>query len=583
MHPRNQSRRRDRRALRAALAGLATMALAAGAALVPSAAYAAGDRSIEGWMQPKGEIGLAEGQVTAHPGSQLSQIFPTVDPDTTGSFAASGSADSIGADFAYRIVERGVPTAYWIKGSVDWDGGPAGVCDIYRLQDGNLVEVDAANDSPYACTHETESRDNRAIVKFAVTSLVWATVRGTITPTGAISLDEAWYESLNQKAELNGTTIGDGTTDALASGQTSSWVVYRRNAEGGEGAKMDFGYRIIENGKPTPFYVVGHTTNTRDGLGYDHDAACDIYLGEPLAGGVKQHYSPYHCASNGSNVDGRADWKVDFTVSALPYTPVTEKHLAQQLITESCVNSESYCSYVPFSMVDVIKDPVVVGTPITNNGYVEQSESHEVSHTREITNIWELKWSVSYTWAKVFKASMEFGYERKEMEATEWKDSIEMNVEGRSVGWYELSPAYQHVTGDYMVRHNGVDYRILNSTFDIPKLFEQQSTIPGELEFKCKWLDEEEKRPGCAPAGSVGGGDPDTEAPGIEEPRPTTPADSGAATPTKASVASATDAAGLAHTGTDLTVPLIIGLGTLLAGLGAVLAVRLRRRATGGN
>lgn len=555
------------------------MALAAGAALLPSAAYAAETRSIEGWMQPKGEIGLAEGQVTAHPGSDLSQVYPSIPPDEMGAFIASGTADSIGADFAYRIVERGVPTDYWITGSAAWVSSPSGVCDISRSEGGTLVKVDADNDSPYACTREYESRDNRAIVKFTVTSLVWATVRGTITPTGVVSLDQAWYESLNTKAELNGQTITDATTDALASGQTSSWVVYRRNAEGGEGAKMDFGYRIIENGKPTPFYVVGHTTNTRDGLGYDHDAACDIYLGEPLNGGVKQHYSPYHCASNGSNVDGRADWKVDFTVSALPYTPVTEKHLAQQLITESCVNADSDCSYVPFSMVDVLKDPVVVGTPITNNGYVEQSSSHEVSHTREITNIWDLKWSISYTWAKVFKATMEFGYERKEMEASEWKDSVEMNVEGRSVGWYELSPAYQRVTGDYMVRHNGVDYRIVNSTFDIPKLYEQQSTIPGELEFKCKWLDEDEKRPGCAAAGSVGGVDPDTENPGTGQPQPTTPAGTGA--PSK--VTQSTDAAGLASTGTDLTLPLVIGLGTLIAGLATVLAVRLRRRATGGD
>lgn len=580
MHPRNDSRRRDGRARRAALAALATVALAAGAALVPSAAYAAGDRSIEGWMQPKGEIGLADGQVTAHPGSQLSQIYPTVDPNTTASFAASGAADSIGADLAYRVVERGVATDYWIKGSVVWDSTPGGVCDIYRSEGGTLVKVDPDNDSPYVCSLETESRDNRSIVKFSVTSLVWATVRGTITPTGVVSLDKAWYESLNKKAELNGQTITDTTTDALASGQTSSWVVYRRNAEGGEGAKMDFGYRIIEDGKPTPFYVVGHTTNTRDGLGYDHDAACDIYLGEPLDGGVKQHYSPYTCTSKGSNVDGRADWKVDFTVSALPYTTVKDKHIAQQLITESCVNAESYCSYVPFSMVDVLKNPVVVGTPITNNGYVEQSESYEVTHTREITNIWELKWSISYTWAKVFKASMEFGYERKEMEASEWKTSIDMAVEGRSTGWYELSPAYQRVTGDYMVRHNGVDYRIVDSTFDIPKLYEQQSTIPGVLEFKCKWLDEDETRPGCAPAGSVGDGEqPGTEEPGTGEPQPSTPADAG--TPSKAP--QSTDAAALAQTGSDPTLPLMIGLGTLLAGLGAVLAVRLRRRATGGD
>lgn len=530
-------------------------------------------------MLPKGEIALAEGEVTAQPNTDLSQVFSTATPDAMGGFHASGSASSIGADFAYRIVERGVPTPYWIKGSAQWVGGASGVCDISRSEGGSLVPVDAANDSPYACDHETESRDNRAIVKFTVTSLVWATVRGTVTPTGAVSLDKAWYESLNQKAELNGTTITDDTTDALASGQTSSWVVQRRNAEGGDGARMDFGYRIVENGRTTPFYVVGFAENKRSSE-FEHTSECHIYLGDPLTGGVKQGYSPYECTMHGLNVDDRGDWRVDFTVSVIPYTPVTQKHLAQQIIEQSCVSASSHCSYVPFSVVDVLHDPVVVGTPLKNDGYVEQSTSHEVSHMREITNIWELKWEVSYTWAKVFKASMEFGYERKEMEADEWKDSVEMNVEGRSIGWYELSPAYQRVTGDYMVRHDGVDYRILDSTFDIPKLFAQQSTIPGELEFKCKWLDEEDKRPGCEPAGGVGGEDPDSENPGTAGPQPTTPADAGAGTPTKVQ---STDATGLAKTGADPTVPFIIGLGTLLAGLGAVLAVRLRRRATGDN
>ncbi|HQZ85275.1 MAG TPA: hypothetical protein PLB21_06535 [Actinomycetota bacterium] len=394
---------------------------------------------------------------------------------TTAWEAGSTRANAKGS-FQYRIVERGRATGYWVLGTAvsgrsAWGLYPQyATCDIYDGDPQAGGEKVGGDVQPYICDIGKLNYGYQWLYlpTFTVRSVVWSTVRGVISPTGAISLDKGYLGSTNKKFELNGKTVRAGQpADAIASGRTSKWSAFLRSGEGGlHSARGDFSYRIVENGKPTPFWIKGSAVNYR-GASFSHTSTCSVFLGDPTTTGVKAGFNPYVCNMAGVNLSGRGDWQVTFTVRARTAIVINDVLRAKDLLAQGCTADSTDCSYVPSSVVPVTYPGVKVGVGDNNYGDTPNTYRYAWSYTRSATTSGGVTVKGSYDWGVASGSISTFvNHSVTDTDTTTQTDNLRLNP--HEAGWLVLAPAYERITGDWVVKVDGRLYRLRNITFDLP-------------------------------------------------------------------------------------------------------------------
>lgn len=482
--------RRRRAARRAAFAALTTLALAVGTALVPSTAFAIdqGPVHLTGTVHGVGEIGLSNGRYTPSDSDSSAGATTVAAGATTDWWIVAPTPKMT---FEYRIVERGAPTKYWIvgEGNVNSSDWAAASCSIWKEKpDGTRVKVDQETSSPYVCSSHAPGLAwiTSPQVTFKVHSQDWATVRAVIEPQASqfdtIALSDGEFDSDNTDLVVNGATHTDASApDEIAAGGATHASAYLRNAENGElthKANLDFSYRIVEDGFPTAYWVVGFAENERASR-FDHTSTCSISLGEPGAGGVTVAFSPYTCSMVGDNLSGRGDWQVTFKVGVHEYTRV-EGLSANRLIKAGCTAADAQCAYVMSAREGYAQPSRVVGEMSNGTDEAEAEMKWEYEEGRSETNSIDTSVTLEAStefWVGEFKTSFKiaYGHEWEFDKSKKW--TYKSSVPPHTTVFFHLSPAYERITGDYFFKYQGKYYRAVDATFDLPL----QTGGPGEM------------------------------------------------------------------------------------------------------
>jgi hypothetical protein len=223
----------------------------------------------------------------------------------------------------YQIVTLGKPTGFWIRARVFFDSGNyRSECTMYSgapSERGKLIDPDS---SPFTCsTAISYDKPTDFRSTFHVGLNRDAEASGTISPTGALSLENRTFKSYG----LPYAKLGDESVPA--GGTTTFDTVLRVGDKPGfeKQARTEFAYRIYENGKPTDYWVAGMSTNYRGWAAFNGDRRCGIFQSNPLAGEgqfdqrVPLRASPYTCTADGSyqhgpHDDGNGHYDATFTV-----------------------------------------------------------------------------------------------------------------------------------------------------------------------------------------------------------------------------------------------------------------------------
>lgn len=316
-------------------------------------------------------VDLRDGWFTFDPSSTSTSAAAAIPSGWDGDFDTRVTGNPATSTFAYQVYELGAATGIWVRGTAQalppevW-GRHTSSCDFFR---GNPAAgaIQISDDSqPYECEMtypDGIGRTAEYVVRYTVAPKVWATVRGSIRPTGGVKLTAGQVSSENTRWDFNGRPV----TGPLAVGRGTivdpdSWDAYHRGGDTNlNAARVDFAYQIVDGGSVTPYWVAGHTENYR-GAAFDHDGTCSIYDANPLAtsDAKEPSLSPYSCDAQGANVDGRGDWRVDFTVSARPAAvvdavakpAVAKPAVAKRVLGDACADTGATCAYLPTGITD---------------------------------------------------------------------------------------------------------------------------------------------------------------------------------------------------------------------------------------
>lgn len=414
-----------------------------------------------------------------------------------------------------RIVDFDKTTDYWVKVSVDVEsrsGLYSSSCEVY-LGDpeagGTLLDPD--NSSPYQCISTARDtvfgtdpiESEREI--FTLSSLNWATVRGAISPKGSIMLGDGYLESPTTRFIVDGRwypsdPAQQGPFVTIEPGATLDWAAFRRNGESTAHASGYFSYRIYDGGVPTRFWVQGMASNWR-GVEFNWDYTCQIFDGNPLEGASPAaHATPYRCDMTTTKVDGNGDYRVDFDVHVVPIQTLGPLQ-ARPLMSEGCDDAGDACYFVPATNEAWVVDGKPLG-PRSQNPTDEQAK-YEFSYAsgRTITNSVDVSASAEANVLDIFVATIKVAYGWQQTDETEKKWVASMIIPPHHEGWFEFTPAYRKIAGDFLFEVDGTWYRVENSTFIVP-----DSTSPGTLVSHTSLI-------AGSPGGGVGAEPPVTPAP----------------------------------------------------------------------
>ena len=448
-----------------------------------AAAEASGTASIVGRVTPL-DVNLGDGRFTFDPGAQSTAGASSLTSGISANFTTKLTGAPATSSFAYQVYELGEATGYWVRGEAT--GYPAdsfsrntSSCDFFEGDPAAGGTQISTETEPYECTMTYQSTEDRGeyVVRYEVAPKVWATVRGSITPQGGLSLTGGQVAAQNNRWDFNGQPVTGPLASAIVpSTKTDSWVAYHRNGDPNvHAARVDFAYQIVDDGTVTPYWVGGHTENYR-GVEFDHDGSCAIYDDNPIGSEATEvDPSPYVCAATGSNVDGRGDWRVDFTVSPQPtqkIDAVVSPVLARSVLQKGCSTAGSTCSFIPQSIEDANLPGVQVSRKTANTGpepveaEVEWSYRHAVRNSVGIEVDLETKEDFLI---ESVTASVKVKYNIAVTNTYTTTTTNTLTIPPGCSSWWELSPAYQQVTGDFVVSADGTLYRVNRVTWTLPE------------------------------------------------------------------------------------------------------------------
>ncbi len=469
----------------AAAAAICVAAVAAGSlvAAPATAAEALAGTSTSTTVRIQGDLQLTSITYDLRPetGSPASGAVPgprSTSTSTTWSVASVGG--SIGS-MTGRIVDFATTTDYWVMTRTTVDGDEyRSDCRIFRGEPtrGGVV-LDPDEESPYLCesTSATVPGADDAVrawtESFRLASLDWATVRGAITPHGRVSLQEGYLESPSTRFIVDGRWYPKtGTAQeqapylSVASNTSREWSAFERNGEAVHAPTGYFSYRIVDAGVPTRFWVKGMAQNLRH-VQFNHTGECEIWDGDPRDGGKPDVVSPYTCDANGSNLDGRGDWKVDFDITAATIHDVAVLE-AGPLFEDGCSAENATCYFLATKKEPLLGKGQPLGPPYANTGDTPVPYEFRYATGRSSTNSFHVAVGFSLKAGDIAKFSIETTYGYEWTDETEQKWVASMDVPPHTVGAFSFAPAYLVFTGDYLFQVGDEWYRVAGGTFTYP-------------------------------------------------------------------------------------------------------------------
>ncbi|MEO9221055.1 MAG: hypothetical protein ABI251_04600 [Mycobacteriaceae bacterium] len=280
-------------------------------------------------------------------------------------------------------------------------------------------------------------------------------INGHVYVDGGLSLTNGYYTfpsfSPGTPGEDN-VGPGGGSSDSLA---VANYFT----------AQTDFAFQIADQaGHKTGYWVKGYAYNRFRLFGFYHDLQCTIYHGDPGAGGVEVPVSPYQCGTNG---DGDQVWNLSFHISVAPATNVTDRNEQARLLTKACSNPAN-CAYAPTSISETAgAPPTPVGYMLVNRTTSPADQNVAWEKTTTTSNSIGIKIGTKFSFPGV-ELSVELSYGYTVTDSYKEGRSSKLTAKPGEEAWFELAPALKHVEGDYLVRSDGVLYRLPNTSFDFP-------------------------------------------------------------------------------------------------------------------
>lgn len=440
--------------------------------------------TILGRVTPTG-VDLGDGRFVFDPSSTSTPAGATVASGRDGNFESKVNANPATSTFAYQVYELGAATGIWVRGTAQANppsylSRDTSSCDFFRGDPASGAAQISDDSQPYACvmTYLTTADEGEYVVRYAVAPKIWATVRGSITPTGGVALRAGQVSAENVRWDFNGRPVtGPLAVDLVRSTTPDSWVAYHRGGDTNlNSARVDFSYQIVDGGNVTPYWVAGHTENYR-GAEFDHDGVCTIFDANPLTSSDAKEpsLSPYSCDAVAANVDGRGDWKVDFTVSAKPATvvdAVLQPAVAKNLLADACADTGASCAYLPTRITDANVPGVRVSKKTANTTSEPVEAAVEWAYRHAVKNSLGVEVDTEDT-ANAFVAKVTVAVKVKwSIDVTNTYTTTTTNtltVPPGCASWWMLSPAYKVVDGDFVLVDGGTLYRIKGVSWTLPE------------------------------------------------------------------------------------------------------------------
>ena len=448
--------------------------------------------------------------------------------------------------FTAQLIDYGTLTDYTVQytSTVNRTAGSLSVeTDCAILRDG--APVDFENESPFACDGASAQGASGAVIASADVALHnWSTITGIIDVRNAgdgpvISLaegtfstanqqkrivmnGEAWYPvaaSVEEKRALPYATIPNGGTLTWSAAQQNFG---REQSEPDTHAQASFAYRILLDGKGTPYWISGWAENYKYLSGSEPSATCSIYLGDPNTTGVRVlENTPFTCEPTGmSKPNVNTDDDTTFQVRMARVDTVdSDQDARNNGIVDACGEHGNGCiQSIGEPTLDTAEagNPRTIATqPHTAGADEPQEWKFERTWSQEVTDSVEQSFGI--------KLSYEAEYEP--MPGETFKQGIELSSE-TSYG-YDLTKGLEYTLTSYpripfgavgrMVQYEAWDvytgelyffgegnswYRLSGTSIKIPvdasmfgaesKTFAghvdaQEAPVVGGVEFRCSW------------------------------------------------------------------------------------------------
>ncbi|MCR2825874.1 hypothetical protein [Microbacterium sp. zg.Y909] len=448
--------------------------------------------------------------------------------------------------FTAQLIDHGTLTDYTVEytSKVNRTSGSLSVeTDCAILQDG--APVDFQNESPFACEGSSTQGASGAVLASAKVALYnWSTITGIIDVRNVshgpvISLAEGTFSTANQQKRIlmNGEAWYPVDADVehkralpyatIENGAQLTWSAAQQNfgreqSEPDTHAQASFAYRILLDGRETPYWISGWAENYKYLSGSEPSATCSIYLGDPNTTGVRVlENTPFTCEPTGmSKPNVKTDDDTTFQVRmAKVDTVTTDQDARDRGIVDACGEHGNGC-------IQAIGEPTL-DTAEAGNPRTIATQPHTAGSDEP------QEWKFERTWSQEVRDSVEqtFGIklsyeaEYEPMPGETFKQGVELSSE-TSYG-YDLTKGLEYTLTSYpkipfgavgrMVQYEAWDvytgelyffgegnswYRLSGTSIRIPvdasmfgaesKTFAghvdaQEAPVIGGVEFRCSW------------------------------------------------------------------------------------------------
>lgn len=260
---------------------------------------------------------------------------------------------SVNNTVAYQLETLGKTTGYWVAVTMHAStAGWRGSCAIYSGYPGN---EDSRRATEWNCTSTARPGQwsGGRTARFAVSQNRDAEASGTLKTEGGLSLTDGLYD-------FNGAGYAKPGAEKVDRNSQTDFAVVLREGDTTYTAnrlgRVRFSYRILDDGRDTPYWVVGWSQTERGGT-FQHQAMCFVTSEKPGSGGKllddlnRQEVTPFNCRiATEDVVDGdRGTYHTNLILNKRPETVVTNPADAAQLISTYCLADPSPNCNVSFA------------------------------------------------------------------------------------------------------------------------------------------------------------------------------------------------------------------------------------------
>lgn len=428
-------------------------------------------------------VTLADGgAMGAHVGD-MSAVPTGVETSTRGVFRVSGDrsagANGMSATTAFRVVMLGTGSGFWIAPRVGAFGDTAyATCQVY--QGDPRAGGTLAASSPFTCDIvSTQSWPNTRYT-FKVALNRYVETAAVFAPSGPVALTAGHFEFGNLPYGVPGTAdVASGTTtraeSVIREGDVSAYP---------DSARVEFTYRIVDDGTPTTYWIAGWSNNNRAHGGIHRDGTCFIVDRDPLGKDAlpldqmpRVKVSPFTCDLHEAWPGGSGGYEATFAVSKRKMVVLdgsgTGPNTLQvrELVDGVCGTNPDDCGLSLASATTVPGTVRQMSETVFNGGDSEITPTKTISSSETITNSGGFKLTVKSIFTAFgakWEAALEVNYQRAVAETTSTTLTLPIKTPPHQKSWWEGSPPMVHTEGTVIVLKDGIYYEVINVSADFP-------------------------------------------------------------------------------------------------------------------